>query len=135
MQGRVFLGDARRSRRASMVFGARDRCDETAIRIRTVRDARYRYIHNFTPEVPVPRGEQLQGDEYPVWNLLKELHAAGKLTPAQEFLCQPQDAGRRSSTTSRRTRTRCNNLAASPEHAATLAQLRGDPGPVDRRNR
>ena len=25
-----------------------------------------------------------------MWNLLKELHAQGKLTPAQEFLCQPR---------------------------------------------
>ena len=28
--------------------------------------------------------------QYPMWNLMKELHATGKLTPVQEFLCQPR---------------------------------------------
>ena len=47
MQGRNFLGDNPDIER-SCVFGARDRCDETVFRLRTVRDERYRYIHNFT---------------------------------------------------------------------------------------
>ena len=52
MQGRPFLGE-KAGEAKEYVFGARDRCDETAMRIRTVRDARYRYIKNFTPEVPL----------------------------------------------------------------------------------
>ena len=43
MQGEVFLGEQARAPR-EYVFGARDRCDETVFRFRTVRDARYRYI-------------------------------------------------------------------------------------------
>ena len=35
----------------TLVFGAADRCDETARRCRMVRDGRYRYLRNFTPEV------------------------------------------------------------------------------------
>lgn len=89
MQGRVFLGaDAGPAR--ELVFGARDRCDETSMRIRTVRDARYRYIRNFTPGVPFLAPNPYKEKQYPVWNLLKELHAAGQLTPAQDFLCQPR---------------------------------------------
>lgn len=89
MQGRVFLGDrAEPPRRYS--FGARDRCDETVMRIRTVRDDRYRYIRNFTPEVPFLATNAYKERQYPVWNLLKELHAQGRLTPPQEFLCQPR---------------------------------------------
>ena len=59
-------------------------------RLRGVRDARYRYIRNFTPEVPFLAPNNYKETQYPVWNLLKELHAAGNLTPPQEFLCQPR---------------------------------------------
>lgn len=89
MQGRIFLGDRTEPAR-EFAFGARDRCDETAMRIRTVRDEHYRYIRNFTPEVPFLATNAYKEKQYPVWNLLKELHAQGKLTPAQEFLCQPR---------------------------------------------
>jgi len=89
MQGRIFLGDRAEPPR-ELAFGARDRCDETAMRIRTVRDDRYRYIRNFTPEVPFLATNAYKARQYPVWNLLPELHAQGKLTPAQEFLCQPR---------------------------------------------
>jgi arylsulfatase A-like enzyme len=88
MQGQVFLGDKAEPAR-KYAFGARDRCDETVFRLRTVRDARYRYIRNFTPERPFLQDNDYKERSYPVWNLLKELHAQGKLTPAQEFLCQP----------------------------------------------
>ena len=54
-------------------FGARDRCDETVFRFRTVRDARYRYIRNFTPERPFLQANDYKERQYPVWNLLKEL--------------------------------------------------------------
>ena len=56
---------------------------------RTARDARYRYIRNFTPHVPLLAFNEYKGKQYPVWNLLTELHAQGKLTEPQEVLCQP----------------------------------------------
>ncbi|HVJ80572.1 MAG TPA: sulfatase [Planctomycetia bacterium] len=88
VNGQVFLGtEADPPRRYA--FGARDRCDETPFRFRTVRDERFRYIRNFTPDKPFLQSNQYKERSYPVWNLLKELHAAGKLTPAAEFLCQP----------------------------------------------
>jgi arylsulfatase A-like enzyme len=87
MQGQVFLGEHCAPPR-EYVFGARDRCDETAMRIRTVRDERYRYIRNFTPDTPFLAPNAYKARQYPVWNLLQELHAEGKLTPVQEFLCQ-----------------------------------------------
>ena len=125
MQGRVFLGpDAEPPR--EYTFGARDRCDETVMRIRTVRDARYRYIRNFTPEKPFLSPNGYKQEMYPVWNLLKELHAAGKLTPAQEFLCQPRmpDEELYDLETDPH---EIKNLAASatPEHQAALKRLRG----------
>jgi N-sulfoglucosamine sulfohydrolase len=89
MQGRVLFGPTAEAPRA-LAFGARDRCDMTAMRLRTVCDARYRYIRNFTPEVPFLAFNAYKEKQYPVWNLLKELHTGGKLTAAQEFLCQPR---------------------------------------------
>jgi arylsulfatase A-like enzyme len=89
MQGRVLFGDHMGASR-QFVFGARDRCDETAMRIRTVRSERYRYIRNFTPEVPFLATNAYKEAQYPVWNLLKTLHAEGNLTPVQEVLCQPR---------------------------------------------
>ncbi len=85
MQGRVFLGPTAEAPR-TYVFAARDRCDETVFRFRTVRDARYRYIRNFTPERPFLQANQYKEQSYPVWNLLKRLDAEGKLTPAQKAL-------------------------------------------------
>lgn len=88
MQGRVFLG-AKAAPAREFAFGGRDRCDETEQTIRTVRDARYRYIRTLTPEVPLLAANKYKETQYPVWNLLKQLNAEGKLTPAQAFLCSP----------------------------------------------
>jgi N-sulfoglucosamine sulfohydrolase len=88
MDGQVFLGPNAESARA-YTFGARDRCDETVFRLRTVRDARYRYIRNFTPDQPFLTANEYKEKQYPVWNLIKELAAQDKLTPAQAALAAP----------------------------------------------
>lgn len=88
MQGRVLLGDGQEPPRR-YAFAARDRCDETVFCFRTVRDARYRYIRNFTPDRPFLQANRYKETSYPVWNLLKSLHAEGKLTPTQAALCAP----------------------------------------------
>jgi hypothetical protein len=76
-------------RRANTFFGARDRCDETVFRFRTVRDARYRYIRNFTPERPFLQPNEYKAKSYPAWTLLPQLFAEGKLTSPQAALCAP----------------------------------------------
>mgnify|MGYP005834486739 CR=1 FL=1 len=88
MEGRVFLAHQADPPR-EFSFGARDRCDETVFRIRTVRDARYRYIRNFTPDRPFLSPNAYKERSYPVWNLIKELAAAGKLDPVQAALAAP----------------------------------------------
>jgi len=89
MQGRVFLGE-KVEPAPQYAFGTRDRCDETVMRIRSVRDHHYRYIKNFTPDTPFLAANNYKETQYPVWNLLKDLHTQGKLAPAQDFLCQPR---------------------------------------------
>lgn len=123
MQGQAFLGEHVGAPR-DYVFGARDRCDMTVMRLRTVRDARFRYIRNFTPHVPFLARNEYKEKQYPVWNLLKQLHAAEKLTPPQAFLCQatmPEEELYDLETDPHEIK----NLTTSTDHKPTLERLRG----------
>ena len=124
MQGEIFLGE-HAARPRQYVFGARDRCDETTFRFRTVRDARYRYIRNFTPDRPLLQPNQYKERQYPVWNLLKELDAQGKLTPVQRVLTAPTMPPEELFDLDRDP-YEIENLANStkPEHHAALKRLR-----------
>lgn len=122
MQGRVFFG-ANAGSSKEYVFGARDRCDETVFRFRTVRDQRYRYIRNFTPDRPFLQTNNYKEKQYPVWNLLKELHAAGKLAPEQAALCAPT-MPEEELYDLQNDPHEVKNLSQSPEHQKTLARLR-----------
>lgn len=88
MQGRAFLGASAGPPRA-FAFGARDRCDETVERIRTVRDERYRYIRNFMPDRPFLQTNKYKETMYPMIALMRRLHSEGKLDPVQEVLLAP----------------------------------------------
>src|SRR5262249_260369 len=122
MQGRIFLG-ARADPPRQFAFGARDRCDETVFRFRTVRDDRYRYIRNFTPERPFLQANKYKERQYPVSNLRKELHAAAKLTPVQDRLCAPTMPAEELYEL-RNDPSEIDNLAGQPEHQETLKHLR-----------
>lgn len=123
MQGVPFLGE-RAGAPKQYVFGARDRCDETVFRFRTVRDVQHRYIRNFTPERPFLQANEYKEKQYPVWNLIKELNTQGKLTPAQAVLAAPTmpkeelyDLNADPHET--------NNLALRWDHQSTVLRLRG----------
>ncbi len=104
-------------------FAARDRCDETVERIRSVRSDRYLYIRNFYPLRP-----HLQPNAYKdgksIVQTLRALHEAGKLDPLQEKLLfsptRPPEELYEWTTD----RWQVKNLAAEPAHKATLEKMR-----------
>lgn len=104
------------------LFGARDRADETYIPMRTVRDARFRYIRNLQPEIAWSAQNRYKERSYPILREMFRMQSAGTLTgvpaifmadarPAEELydtLADPHNV---------------NNLANDPAYAAPLLRL------------
>ena len=86
MQSRIFLGPQADPPR-TYAFSARDRIDETEVRLRSVRDKRYHYIRNYTPGAGFPTLNRYKEKCFLVKPLMRKLHAEGKLTgPAAELM-------------------------------------------------
>lgn len=81
MEGRPFWGNNIQKR--NHIIAARDRMDETVDMMRAVRDKQFKYIKNYYPDRPYMQPNNYKETQYPVWNLLKQLKAEGRLTPAQ----------------------------------------------------
>jgi arylsulfatase A-like enzyme len=104
-------------------FAARDRCDETVERLRSVRDSRFLYIRNFYPLRP-----HLQPNAYKdgksIVQALRALHEAKTLDPLAERLLfsptRPPEELYEWTTD----RWQVRNLATDPAHRATLEKLR-----------
>lgn len=79
MQSRNLLGaDADPAR--TYAFSARDRIDETQARIRSVRDARWRYIRNYAPYATVASLNRYKEKCFLILPLMRQLHAEQQLT-------------------------------------------------------
>ena len=120
------------------VFAARDRCDETVERIRSVRTERFLYIRNFHPQRP-----HLQPCAYKdgksIVQTLRRLHESGALEPLADKLLFSPTRPPEELYEWTRDKWQIMNLAAAPAHKATLESLRArldqwmqetnDPGP------
>ncbi|MDX2035554.1 MAG: sulfatase [Isosphaeraceae bacterium] len=120
-QGQVVFGPHAAPPR-KYVYAARDRMDEAEDRIRGVRDARFRYIRNYHPELPYAQRIAYM-EEMPTMRVWRELHAAGKLTPAQELFFAPQKPNEELYDVENDP-DEVRNLANDPRHAAKLEELR-----------
>ena len=87
MHGRPFLGDHVGAPRRH-AFAARDRIDETEQRIRSVHDERYHYIRTFTPGPTFASLNRYKEKCFAIMPVMRELHAAGKLTGAAKELME-----------------------------------------------
>ncbi len=88
MQGRNFLGEHPDQPRR-YAFSARDRIDETVIRMRSVSDGRFHYIRTFTPGAGFLTLNRYKEKCSLVKPLMRNLHAAGKLTGPPADLMKP----------------------------------------------
>jgi arylsulfatase A-like enzyme len=121
MQGRDVLAKDYQPREA--VFAARDRCDETVERIRSVRNDRFLYIRNFHPQRP-----HLQPNAYKdgksIVQTLRALHSAGELDSLAEGLLFAPARPAEELYEWTADRWQVKNLAAEPAYRLTLEKLR-----------
>ncbi len=89
MQSRIFLGPEADLPRA-YAFSARDRVDETVNRIRSVRDARWRYIRNYVPGESFAGLNRYKEKCFLVIPLMRKLQAEGKLSGPPAALMSPR---------------------------------------------
>ena len=112
------------------VVGARDRCDFTIDRIRTVRTDRFRYVRNYLtdraytqPTYKLPSRSARVGGVFEYMLVLPELYEAGELNEAQAwFLAPERPAEELYEHASDPDET--VNLAGDPRHAAELERHR-----------
>ncbi|MEF8811764.1 MAG: sulfatase, partial [Bacteroidales bacterium] len=105
------------------VIAARDRCDYTIDRIRTVVTERYKYIRNFMTDRPYLQPQYRDGQEY--MEVLKRLHREGELNEVQSrFVSDDRPAEELYDLKNDPHET--NNLVHSHkrEHAMALGELR-----------
>ena len=105
----------------SFIVSARDRCDYTIDRIRTVRTEKFRYLRNFMTDRILLQAQYR--DHWPQTKRLRELHATGKLgkiptwaffgkRPAEELYDMEKDPHQ------------VNNLATDPKYKTELERHR-----------
>lgn len=86
MQSRNLLGEDADAPR-QYAFSARDRIDETVQHIRSVRDARWRYIRTLSPGPTFASLNRYKEKCFPIIPLMRELQAQGKLSgPPAELM-------------------------------------------------
>ncbi|MDO8540500.1 MAG: sulfatase [Opitutaceae bacterium] len=121
MQAKNVLAQDYRPR--EFVFAARDRCDETVERIRSVRTDRFLYIRNYHPQRP-----HLQPNAYKdgksIVQTLRSLHEAGKLDPLAEKLLFSPTRPKEELYEWTTDRWQVKNLADDPQHRKSLETLR-----------
>jgi len=106
------------------VYAFRDFMDESFDKVRSVRDARFRYVRNQAPGVD-EAGKVAYQEVGQTMQALRKAQAAGTLTPLQALYFNPNRAPEELyDTVSDPWEVR--NLAADPAHAAKLAELRAE---------
>ncbi|TWT42827.1 Arylsulfatase [Thalassoglobus neptunius] len=106
------------------VVSARDRCDETYDRIRSVRTQSMKYIRNGYPQRPhlLPN---VYKDQKEIYQALREWHQAGKLNALQETLLFSETRPEEELYDLAKDPWELNNLADSAEYQSQLREMSG----------
>ena len=70
-------------------FAARDRIDETVVRMRSVHDQRFHYIRNYTPGAGFETLNRYKEKCFPIKPLMRQLMSEGKLDGPAAALMAP----------------------------------------------
>ncbi|MEN8203129.1 MAG: sulfatase [Bacteroidota bacterium] len=90
MEGRSLYGPQANER--EYVISARDRCDETEDRIRSVRKGDFKYIRNFHPQRPYLQPNAYK-DNKAIMKRMRALHVEGKLNEDQALIMRDTRPG------------------------------------------
>ncbi len=121
MQGHAFAG-VHQVAGPAFLYGGRGRMDERPDNVRSVTDGRFVYIRNYFPHVAQGLGNEYQ-HQTPTTRIWRERFDQRRTTPAQSiFWTIPKSPEELYDL--RADRDEVNNLAARPEHRATLERLR-----------
>ncbi|MHC4568324.1 MAG: sulfatase-like hydrolase/transferase [Planctomycetota bacterium] len=121
MQGTPFLGRYNGKPRTE-IFAIRDRVDEVLEFSRTVHDGRYQYIRNFMPHRPRMQ-RSFFSERTPLRQEIRRLHAEGQLKGDRAWLMSPSKPAEELYDL-QADPWEMNNLAAEPQHAERLKQMR-----------
>ena len=120
MEGHAFAGK-QKAEPQEYAFCFRNRMDERYDFVRSVRDKRYHYLHNFMPHVPHGQHVQFMFNQKSVqewWTM----YQAGKLTGPQKSFWEEKPEEELYDIQSDPDEVK--NLAASPEHLEILKRMR-----------
>lgn len=121
MEGRPLFGPGARPRH--YVVSARDRCDETVDRIRSVRTRHYRYVRNFVPERPHLQPNRYK-DSKAILRAMHEMRSGAGLPEEMEAMFyepRPEEELYDLRTDPWET----TNLVEDPDHRDALEGMRG----------
>lgn len=120
-QGAAFLGERAGAPR-KYVYGIRDRMDERYDLTRAVRDARWKYLRNYRPELPYAQPIEYT-EEMPTMREWRRLAAEAKLAGPAAFFMQPTKPVEELYDTEADS-DEVNNLASREEYRDVLERLR-----------
>jgi uncharacterized protein (TIGR02145 family) len=121
LQGRPFWGDQKAPPR-ELVFAARDRMDEEVDHVRAVRDRRYKYIRNYSPDRPRYQDIDYRKQMAGMQDILR-LRDEGKLDLVQSLWFQPTKPAEELYDTEADPHE-VRDLAGDPAHHPQLERLR-----------
>lgn len=119
MQGQDIFSAKKRD----LIFCTRDRMDETVDRIRSVRNSKFKYIHNYYPERPYTQFNTYKITMYPVLALMKVVYKKGELTPEQAVFMGPNRLGEELYDLVNDP-FEIKNLATQPKYSSELVKMR-----------